>query len=475
MRPLLVLLAEDAGTLLAVKRAVEGGGNAEVVLVRSAEKLAARLDGLATAPAAVVMHWRLRDHGALRCAWELKQRPASPPVFVFEQAWAGDALRQALQLGAAAVLRTPITWDALHAELATLDAAGEARSRRELVRRAPDLLRADPELWRVGLTRGWRQRMIALAQRLRVARRAADEPLDAVRWVVEALPPLLRDERVDQDRLRALLEDGALPHHFAVDQDRLRALLADDAPQHGPPLTPGLLEPAVVDAVDHVRLLQLRDEFGPVLEVLRGIDVDALRAVLPPDAAWETGLEPEALMRLRVLAALLARSRGRPDIEEVLRTYHEGRGIEPHEAPVLDRLLHEAGLEEAREAMWRLLVGDGMSGDKVEKLLRLGKLDEALMGLNSLPDSLPNKPTLLNNAGLALRVKQRYPEAERCYRQALALRPGAPSLLFNLAVVVHDLGRDEEALRHVDAVLAKRPDLDAAQRLRADVVRRLGG
>lgn len=471
----LVVLSEDAGTLMGVKRAIEGALTADVALVRRADALLHRLDELATPATAVLMHWRLANHGALRCCWALRQRADGPPVIAFAQAWAGDALRRALQLGVAGIQRSPIGWDALQAELASLE-GGEARSRRELLRRAPTLLDADPMLWRVGLTAAWRARMLALARHLREARRRADEPPDAVRWVIEALPPVLRDDRVDADRLRQLLCDAALPHHFTVDQDRLRALLHDPAAE-APigPIDTSFLQQPVEQAIDHVRLLQLQEEFGPIVESIRGVDVDALRAALRPPPAWDCHLSPEALMRLRILAALLARARGVPDLETIVATYHEGRGLDAEEARVLDRLLADADLQDARDVLWRHLVGEGMTAEKVEKLLEHGRLEQASMGLGSLPDSLPRKPSLLNNLGLAFRAAHRYADAEIAYRHALMLRPDAPSLLFNLAVVVHDLGRDGEALTLVNQVLAARPDLEAAQRLKADVERRLGG
>lgn len=64
----------------------------------------------------------------------------------------------------------------------------------------------------------------------------------------------------------------------------------------------------------------------------------------------------------------------------------------------------------------------------------------------------------------------RFGEAERALREAVRLHAGSANAAFNLAILLHKMGRIDEALAEVDRCLALAPDMIEAQRERLNIL-----
>ena len=78
---------------------------------------------------------------------------------------------------------------------------------------------------------------------------------------------------------------------------------------------------------------------------------------------------------------------------------------------------------------------------------RAGRYREAEALLVGSLARQPRHPDSWNLMGATLAGLRRYPEAENAYRRALALQPNHLGALNNLAVLLRQTGRAEEALR----------------------------
>jgi tetratricopeptide (TPR) repeat protein len=78
------------------------------------------------------------------------------------------------------------------------------------------------------------------------------------------------------------------------------------------------------------------------------------------------------------------------------------------------------------------------------------------------------------NLGVILCNAGRCDEAVQLYRDALKQLPGEPLFHFNLAIALEDAGRDEEALASYDACLQRAPDMADAHYNAARLHERLG-
>jgi tetratricopeptide (TPR) repeat protein len=111
---------------------------------------------------------------------------------------------------------------------------------------------------------------------------------------------------------------------------------------------------------------------------------------------------------------------------------------------------------------------------KVEALLALGRNEEAA----ALADKLPSQDTpsveFLRVRGRALRAAGRVFDAEASFREALALQPGDPRLLADLATTLLGQKRLKEALPFARESVALRPDVAAYHCLRGVVAEALG-
>jgi Flp pilus assembly protein TadD len=111
---------------------------------------------------------------------------------------------------------------------------------------------------------------------------------------------------------------------------------------------------------------------------------------------------------------------------------------------------------------------------KVEALLAMGRAEEAV----ALADALPGRETpsveFLRVRGRALRAAGRVFDAEASFREALALQPGEPVLLADLATTLLGQRRLKDALPYAREAVALRPDVAAFHCLRGVVAESLG-
>ncbi|MCB9539051.1 MAG: hypothetical protein H6704_22715 [Myxococcales bacterium] len=189
-RARLLVVHQDAPTLLAIKRGLEGGALAEAVGARSPSAALDRLrDG--TPPDAVLLFWRLPDHGALQFIWALDQLGLArrPFLLAFADQWPEDDLSRAMQLGVDGFFPYPLDAARVVSELGTLRATGQAPSRTRLLHKGADrLLRPNDRLWSsIDVDPDWRARMVSLADVVTGrASRALDEPDSVVLRALDA-------------------------------------------------------------------------------------------------------------------------------------------------------------------------------------------------------------------------------------------------------------------------------------------------
>lgn len=137
------------------------------------------------------------------------------------------------------------------------------------------------------------------------------------------------------------------------------------------------------------------------------------------------------------------------------------------------RFLREAlqvspGFPEAAEQLVLALNGLGVIQLEQEKYAEAERtLREALA---AAPDLIPAR----NNLGLALRHQGRLAEAAACFEEVLARDPAHAGAAINLANVLRLLGRPEEARERLEQVLAAQPDSAEALNNLGTVLQDLG-
>lgn len=133
--------------------------------------------------------------------------------------------------------------------------------------------------------------------------------------------------------------------------------------------------------------------------------------------------------------------------------------------------LRQGRVQEARECFRRANDLDPELGAPTLNLLLLGGRDlvagdllERLQAAARAPGASPEvrARALAALAGLETR-ERRFESARTLYLEALELTPEDPALLNNLAVAEDQLGRDREAILHLELALAHRPDLLVAR------------
>jgi len=170
-------------------------------------------------------------------------------------------------------------------------------------------------------------------------------------------------------------------------------------------------------------------------------EVSAMNRLNQANTWWSAGRRDEALVHLRRAIEL--------DPKNASLHYELGcyLGV---------RLREEKRLDLLSEAVTELRLADGLGTDDPEmKRLALteigivqsnaGRLDEALASLESCEAHAADWSHYWNVRGSVLMWKERYQEAETCYRRSLELQKDNPLTLARLAAVCWKLGRVREA------------------------------
>jgi protein O-GlcNAc transferase len=103
------------------------------------------------------------------------------------------------------------------------------------------------------------------------------------------------------------------------------------------------------------------------------------------------------------------------------------------------------------------------------KLIR-GQADEATSLLERAVALEPRFYEAWLNLGTLLTDRVRFGEAERALRAAVRLHAESANAAFNLAILLHKMGRIDEALAEIDRCLALAPDMIEAQRERLNIL-----
>jgi tetratricopeptide (TPR) repeat protein len=107
------------------------------------------------------------------------------------------------------------------------------------------------------------------------------------------------------------------------------------------------------------------------------------------------------------------------------------------------------------------------------ELVELGRLEEALTIFQTLLKTDSNNATLWNNVGIILFRQGEYREAVNAFGQAADTDTEFTNALYNKSLALVNLGKDTEALRHLDKLLKINPHDTEAQSQRALIVRKM--
>ncbi|MEE2525095.1 sulfotransferase [Hyphobacterium sp. HN65] len=100
-------------------------------------------------------------------------------------------------------------------------------------------------------------------------------------------------------------------------------------------------------------------------------------------------------------------------------------------------------------------------------LAQLRLFDKALKAARALDLQTVRDPVVLDQAGAAFTACEAHEEAEHAYRLLVALAPGNPQCLFNLAAAQRFTGKSDEAACNFDQVIAAQPGRGEAWYARA--------
>jgi tetratricopeptide (TPR) repeat protein len=107
------------------------------------------------------------------------------------------------------------------------------------------------------------------------------------------------------------------------------------------------------------------------------------------------------------------------------------------------------------------------------ELAELGRLEEALAIFQSLLKTDSNNATIWNNIGIILFRQGEYREAVNAFGQAADTDPEFTNALYNKSLALVNLGKDTEALRHLDKLLKINPHDTEAPSQRALIIRKM--
>lgn len=225
-------------------------------------------------------------------------------------------------------------------------------------------------------------------------------------------------------------------------------------------------------AFEEARIQAVLAEFEGLQETMPGLDLNAAARRMPKAAARpDDRLTVNEVMRLQVLAALLANQRTDEARIEILRASHSPdarpRG---EEAVVLEALARELG-DPHTTALIRRRIGLGEKPDAavVRRALAEARVDAAFVAVQSLGDDTTDLPSLLCAVALALYEAGRGPEGAPLYRRALNVEPKRLNALFALARLELEGARLDAALRLALEVRRRAPHLTPGINLLAEV------
>lgn len=481
---------------------------------------------------AVLVSWDLPDQGAPMLLLALNNRALDdrPAILAYAQKWRLEDLQRAVQLGADGILRTPVSLEAVAADLDTLESTGETRSRRLLLDQAAETLLqpvefiVDEDAEKAEQTRVWVEDMRAMAGNLRDFLRrirgldTEEEPVD-VAWLRTLVDSMRQAEtNVDMSKLRALLQSDAwndqidevtrrrlmvlfnrrTEAELRVDLDRLRALFGPELKGGGrldfDRLRSLLDRPQAEQAfdastrerlralrgrdwrtvVDYVQLEDLKARFGRKSKD-DTVDKERMRGLLREEVEEDVGLSPEEQMRLQLTMAMMFRVRNDEDRGRLVDRLRGTHGRDGRTALKLKGMLTEMA-EDRTIKMLRTKMGvsaEGATSHDVMKLLSRNDLDSSIFGVAELPDEHPDSVPLLNEIGMRLKRAQRWEEAAEHYERALEIMPKEPGLLFNFARMKFDLGEPEAALALIDRMDAESQTQTPVRTLRMAVGRQI--
>jgi len=130
---------------------------------------------------------------------------------------------------------------------------------------------------------------------------------------------------------------------------------------------------------------------------------------------------------------------------------------------------HRAGrLTEAALVYQQVLASDPEHGDALFLLagfdIHAGRLDAAVVKLLRATDRDPDKASYHANLGEAYRRLHLYPDAVRALRKATTLLPGLAQPVFNLGLLLEEIGATEAALAYFEHAERLKPGLPEAVR-----------
>lgn len=94
---------------------------------------------------------------------------------------------------------------------------------------------------------------------------------------------------------------------------------------------------------------------------------------------------------------------------------------------------------------------------RIDRYHLQGDTGACVQALDALAVTASRQPELLQELGLRYTLLNRHVQAERCYQQALTLRPSDPGCLYNHATALIALGRMDDAEAALDKVIAITP------------------
>jgi len=130
----------------------------------------------------------------------------------------------------------------------------------------------------------------------------------------------------------------------------------------------------------------------------------------------------------------------------------------------LDRF--DEGLELYEKAITYRPDNQNLSLGRAELLLQVGRLDEAIAEYRAAVKRWPDSSMAINALGYTLADRtDRYEEAEKLIREALAMNPKSPAIIDSLGWVLYKLGRHEDGLAELQRAYDSMDDAEVASHL----------